>query len=621
MPSLASPSSDRPPPAGRRPPRWRSLAERDGTVDPEAGVYPDGEQPAPEGFSRRSFLQILGASTALAGPLGLQAAAGADGLLRQAPGRRDPERGHPLRLGRLPRRLRRGGGGREPRGPPHQDGGQPGHPASLGGAGLHELATILDLYDPHRLAGVRPPRPAGGVERPACEELAALAGVLAKDGGARLRVLAEPTSSPTLADLRARLLARFPRARVDSWGPVADDAARQGTALAFGRPLDPEYRLAGADVILSLDADFLATEGDHLRQARDFASRRGQPTGMNRLYVAEASFTVTGGAADHRLRMRASEVLGFGRAVAAALAAHHGLAQLASLGAPLPGRSREPPGGGGGGRSGQGARPRRWCWPVDASRRRSTPWPRPSTRRSATPGPRWSTASRSLLDPASGPERLEALAGELRAGQVDTLVITAWNPVYTAPADLDLAALLRKVPNVIYLATARRRDGAGRRGGGGRGAPAGDAGATCAAATAPPPSSSRSSRRWSECVAELDLLAAFVGQGHLGAHRLVRDGWKRGPARPARASRVSDARFDRAWSEWLATGLVTGRAATPARAGAGRGALRPRGRGAPGGPAGARRPGGRLRPRRQGARRPLRRERVAAGAARTRSPS
>ncbi len=47
--------------------RWRSLAEAAGTADPAAGTYPDGDQPAPEGFGRRSFMQLLGASAALAG--------------------------------------------------------------------------------------------------------------------------------------------------------------------------------------------------------------------------------------------------------------------------------------------------------------------------------------------------------------------------------------------------------------------------------------------------------------------------------------------------------------------------------------------------------------------------
>ncbi len=561
MPSLGLPILGQSPAGGQPATRWRSLAERDGSVDPAAGTYPDGEQPAPEGFSRRSFLQVLGASTALAG------------LSACKPPREQvvsyvkrPTGVTPSVAAHYASAVSRGGYGvgvvvESHEGRPTKMEGNPGHPASLGGAGLHELATILDLYDPNRLAGIR--RHGQAVAWTSyLAELSALAGALAKDGGARLRILAEPTSSPALADLRTRLLARFPRARIDSWGPVADDAAREGARLAFGRPLDAELRLVGADVILSLDSDFLATEGDHLRHARDFASRRGQPSGMNRLYVAEGSFTVTGGAADHRLRMRASEVLGFGRAVASALATHHGLAQLASLGAPLTGdrnrqavavaadlvRSR-----------GRGV--------VLAGRRQPAAAHALAAAVNEALGNTGATVvyrEPALLDPASGPDRLELLAKELRAGQVDTLVITAWNPAYTAPADVDLVALLAKVPNVIYLTS--RHDETAQV-----------AGVVVAAAH---PLESWGDLRGRdgtasivqpllsplvECVTELDLLAAFVDLGHLGAWRLVREGWKaRALDAGAGAPRASDAGFDRAWSEWLAAGVVSGRAASSA---------------------------------------------------------
>jgi len=562
MPPLGLPIFGQPPPSrpdGSSPRgaeaerRWRSLAEAAGAADPAAGTYPDGDQPAPDSFGRRGFMQLLGASAALAG------------LSACKPPRekvvsyvRRPVGVTPSLPGFYASALSRGGHAvgvvvETHEGRPTKIEGNPEQAASRGGAGLHELASILDLYDPARLAGVR--RNGRHLSWSAfLQEAAALAAALEKDGGARLRVLAEPTTSPAQAALRARLLARFPRARVVSWDALGESAARQGARLAFGRPLEPALQVEAADVILSLDADFLATEGDHLAAARAFASRRTQAS-MNRLYQVEPGYSVTGGAADHRLRMRGAEVLPFARAVAAALAAEHGLADLAPLGAPA---------------AADQARLARAVAKdlfaargrglVLAGRRQPAALHALAIAMNAALGNAGRTVTwrePSLLDPLAGVDDLAALARELGAGEVDTLLCTAWNPAYTAPADLGLPALLLKVPNLVYLTA--REDETSRLAG------------TVVAAAHP-------LEAWGdlrgrdgtasivqpllaplhESVTELDLLAAFTGEGHLGAWRLVREGWRARAAGPA---------FDQDWDRWLAAGVVAGTAApalTPA---------------------------------------------------------
>ncbi len=549
MPPLSLPIHGQPAPHRGPEQRWRSLAEAAGSADPAAGSYPDGDEAAPDSFGRRSFMQLLGASAALAG------------LSACKPPRekvvsyvRRPAGVTPSLPGFYASALSRGGHAvgvlvETHEGRPTKIEGNPGQAASLGAAGLHELASILDLYDPSRLAGVRRDgRPLAWSAF--LQEAAGLAAAHEKDGGARLRLLAEPTSSPALADQRARLLARFPRARVHAWDPLAEDAARVGARLAFGRPLEAAYQLEGADVILSLDADFLASEGDHLRNARAFASRRTQ-AGMNRLYQAEAGYSVTGGAADHRLRMRAGEVLPFARAVAAALAAHHGLPALAALGAAAAGEL---------GRTAAAVAKdlysARGRGLVLVGRRQPAALHALAAVVNAALGNTGVTVvwrEPALLDPLAGVAGLSALARELAAGQVDTLIVTAWNPAYTAPADLGLAALLGKVPNLVYLAS--REDETSQVAG------------TVVAAAHPLESWGDLRGRdgtasivqpllapLAESVTELDLLSAFTGQGHLGAWRLVRDGWK---------ARTGEAGFDQAWDGWLAAGVVAGTARPP----------------------------------------------------------
>jgi molybdopterin-containing oxidoreductase family iron-sulfur binding subunit len=546
--------------------RWRSLEEQGGRGVPGPGEFEEGSAEAPEGLGRRSFMKVLGASAALAGlqackpprePLVpyVRPAAGVTPSVPNAYATAVSDGGYAVGL------VVTSWEGR-----PTKIEGNPAHPASRGGTDAVRQAMILDLYDPARLAGFREgPRE---LSFPGLlQELEALASGHDKDQGARLRFLVEPTSSPTLAELRRRILARFPRARFDAWSADADQA-RAGTALAFGRALEPALALADADVILSLECDLLAREGEPLRQAREFAARR-VPGKMNRLYVAEAGFSITGGMADHRLRMRSGEVAAFARAVAAELARGHGLGALAALGAPAPGergalvvavakdlaraRGRSLVVAGGG----QPAAVHALAAAMNAALGNVG-----KTVRYVAPG---------LLDPDAGPERLRALAQELEAGQVDTLVVTAWNPLHTAPADLDLRRLFPKAKRTIVHAL--RGDETVRA-------------ATLRIAAAHPLES------WGDlrardgtasivqpliaplvpCTTEVELLAAFVGDGHKGAYRLVKEGWRaRGgfPAAPppaagptAAASPVDANRprppdpFERRWQEWLAAGVV-----------------------------------------------------------------
>src|ERR1700733_8346765 len=137
--------------------------------------------------------------------------------------------------------------------------GNPLHPSSLGAADVITQASILDLYDPDRSNG---PRKAG-VEAKWDEFEAALKAKVASfaaDGGAKLRVLAQPTNSPTFIRLREILTGKLPHARVHTWAPVNESNAREGARAAFGQPVNTVCDYRAARVILSLDADFLQTE-------------------------------------------------------------------------------------------------------------------------------------------------------------------------------------------------------------------------------------------------------------------------------------------------------------------------------------------------------------------------
>ena len=195
------------------------------------------------------------------------------------------------------------------------------HPGSLGATDAATQAAILTFYDPDRSpVVVREGRVSNWTAfanflKPLMEDRKRLR-------GAGMRLLTESVISPTLGAQIRELLAAYPEAKWHQWEPAGRDGAREGGRLAFGRYVNTVYHFDKADVVLSLDADFVRTGPGAVRYAREFISRRkieGPESPMNRLYCLEATPSNTGAMADHRLPLRAAEIEKFARALAAAL--------------------------------------------------------------------------------------------------------------------------------------------------------------------------------------------------------------------------------------------------------------------------------------------------------------
>jgi molybdopterin-containing oxidoreductase family iron-sulfur binding subunit len=408
----------------------------------------------PDGLTRRAMLELCGASIALASAAGcgqnrrdklLPYTVNPPGLTPSVPLRYATS----LSLdGAATGVLVRVNDGR-----PSKIEGNPDHPASLGATGALEEAAVLSLYDPQRARGILHHK------APATwRALTSLLGQGRADRGAGLRLILEPTSSPLLIDLLSRVLARFPAARVTFHAPARSDSALLGAKLTFGRPLQAIPDLRKAEVILALDADFLASGPFHLRYARHFAERRrpGAPGApMSRLYVAEPALSPTGSLADHRLQRRPSDVHG----VAAAVAFE--LASLPGVTLPVPGEALK---------SALAPFASREDGPLmkaiarDLARRPGAAvviageWQSPETHALAhlcnamlrSEGA-IDLIEPTLASPGGQPQDLASLAREIGAGIVDTLVILEGNPAYTAPADLEIARLIKGVATSVHL--------------------------------------------------------------------------------------------------------------------------------------------------------------------------
>ena len=318
---------------------WRSLGELSDT--PEFREWLEREFPAGaaqlEGdeWSRRDFLKLMGASMALAG-VGLTSCRRPEAHL--VPFTKSVEwtiPGKPLFYATaMPRRT-----GAIPLvvtthdGRPTKLDGNPLHPASGGATDAFAQASILDLYDPAR--SQRFVQRGKKSDRAAFEShITQLRKTLLVQQGDSLAFLVEETHSPTRERLRAELEKIFPRLRWIVYEPLLSEAQSFATELSFGGNLRVVPKLDRADVILALDSDFLDCGQGDLASVRAFSSRRrvsaAQDT-MNRLYVVENHFTLTGALADHRLRCPASQIAAFAYALAGKILAATKDANLGSV--------------------------------------------------------------------------------------------------------------------------------------------------------------------------------------------------------------------------------------------------------------------------------------------------
>ncbi len=438
---------------------WRSLQELAG--DPEFQErlhreFPKGASEWLEPVSRRNFLSLMAASIALAGITGCVKQP-LEEIVPYVVQPNDIVPGEPKFFATA----MTFGGYAIPllvtsnMGRPTKIEGNPQHPASLGGSDLFSQASILGLYDPDRSQTVM----FNGKISSWFAFIGAIRPTLATDPNQRIRILTQSVSSPTLASQIQALLKKYPNARWHQWEPVNRDQVRAGAQMAFGEPLETQYHFEKAEVILSVDADFLypTFPGFH-RYTREWANRRrpfperrpfadvagnlfpGFP--MNRLYMLESTPTTTGAKADHWLKLPPAQVarylsviagrLGVGsssaatqtdydetwiNALVADLKAHHGTSMVI-VGDHMP----------------------------------------PETQALAhaindTLGSVGQTVVYTdpiLANPVDQTASLKTLVDDMRAGQVDMLLILGCNPVYDAPADLNFTEALQHVPTSIH---------------------------------------------------------------------------------------------------------------------------------------------------------------------------
>ena len=298
---------------------WKSLEEWSHSPDFLPYLHREFPEYASEwdnGMNRRRFLQLMAASLALAG----LTSCSRQPQEKLVPYVRRPEEiipGKPLYYATtFPHRgYGKGVLVRTEMGRPTKIEGNPDHPASLGATDVFMQASILGLYDPDRSQTIREGEDISTWDaftqfiRTRIEQHE-------QDQGAGLFLLTGKTTSPTVEDQLQRLQTRFPKLNWCSYEPAAPVRAQS----ISGNDIEPICDLSKADIIVSLDADFLFEGPANLILTKAFSKKRRAPEAdFNRLYVVESAPSITGAKADVRWQRKPSEVIAFPQQLSAAI--------------------------------------------------------------------------------------------------------------------------------------------------------------------------------------------------------------------------------------------------------------------------------------------------------------
>lgn len=432
---------------------WRSLGELEDTPAfqntlerefPSSAAMmadeEDGEQ------SRRSFMKLMGASSALAG-MGLVSCRRPEKYIlpyAQAPEWVIPGKptyyatSMPCPSGSVPLVVTT----HEER--PTKLEPNKSHPSSSGTDAFVQ-ASILNLYSPERSKSFL----SGGKKSDRSAFQAALNQIATNTGASKVGFLVGEDVSPTRSRLLNELKQRYAGSRFYSYEALEGDVKKQVEKTAYGDGVKAIANFERADRVLSLDADFLGLDnkgpvnGFYARrhvEGKDY-DQKPDASKLNRLYSVEGTYSLTGGMADHRLRIAPSQIVKVAATIAKALGINVGSLPTLTDASEL-----------------------KWVKECAADLKAS------GARSLVLAGSRQSKTVQQLAIAINNilgvygstinlqrTEKLALgsvadLAADIEAGKIDTLIsLTPADIVYDAPADLDLGKKLSKLKTLLHL--------------------------------------------------------------------------------------------------------------------------------------------------------------------------
>ena len=191
--------------------------------------------------------------------------------------------------------------------------GNPDHPISKGKICAKGQAGILNLYDPERIR--EPKFNTGGGNMTATSREAVDEKIVSElknlsSNGKEIAIITHSVISPTQKKLFNDFISAYPTAKIYSYELTSDINYRNAFKKTYGTDIIPQVRLDEAKIILSLESDFLGSEGNSVEQARLYTQGKDvfSKKEFNRLYSVEGTMSLTGMNADYRIRLRTDAI-------------------------------------------------------------------------------------------------------------------------------------------------------------------------------------------------------------------------------------------------------------------------------------------------------------------------
>ncbi len=192
--------------------------------------------------------------------------------------------------------------------------GNPEHKINKGKVDTIAQASILDLYDPARCRNPKYIPDEGllldrsglkDVEWLKVDEKIQKALKDSANSGKEIAIVAHNCISPTQKKLFADFTVKYPTTKVYHYELFDNKNKKEAWKACYGNADLPALKICKANVLVSLQFDFLGNEGNIAEQIMKFTHRRDVDNlaEFSRFYCVEGDYSITGATSDKRLRL------------------------------------------------------------------------------------------------------------------------------------------------------------------------------------------------------------------------------------------------------------------------------------------------------------------------------